>query len=113
MTHSVYNKRMARKQTGDRAAQLIECATKVFMGVGYRRAQIADIAREMGVAPGTIYLYVESKEALFELVLQRAIAGDAFTFPAQRPVPSPEPGALLTHATQVRTLDDLRTLNAA
>jgi AcrR family transcriptional regulator len=34
---------------------------------------MADIAREMGVAPGTLYLYVESKEALFDLVVQRAL----------------------------------------
>lgn len=46
-------------------SDLLTAATKVFIAGGYHRAQMADIAHEMGVSQGTLYTYVESKEALF------------------------------------------------
>ncbi len=54
-----------------RLEQLIEAATKVFLERGYRRTTMADIAREMSVAPGTLYLYVAGKEALFDMTVRR------------------------------------------
>lgn len=60
---------MPRHSSHNRLKDLIAAATRVFISEGYRRAQMADVAREMGVAKGTPYLYVESKEALFEAVL--------------------------------------------
>lgn len=86
---------MTRLSQTDRLQQLIDAATKVFMRLGYRRAQIADIAREMGVAPGTVYLYVESKEALFDLALRHVMGEESL--PTHLPVPSPPPGAILEH----------------
>src|SRR5579871_2927417 len=86
---------MRRSQPGERLSQLLDAATRVFMRLGYRRARVAGIAREMGVAPGTVYLYVESKEALFALVLQRALGEE--DLPADLPVPSPALGALLEY----------------
>lgn len=53
-----------------RLEQLIEAATEVFSKSGYRRTTMADIAREMAVSPGTLYLYVASKEALFDLAIR-------------------------------------------
>ncbi len=75
---------------------LIEAAIKVFMRVGYRRAQVADIAHEMGVAPGTVYLYVESKEALFDIALQRAFGRDPQIDPERLPVPAPSHQQILS-----------------
>ena len=46
-----------------------KCAANVFIEQGYRRTQMADVADALGVAKGTLYLYVESKEALFDLVV--------------------------------------------
>ena len=63
---------MPRTVPDDRFADLIEAATSVFLEQGYRRTQIADVAGAMGVAKGTIYLYAESKEALFEAALRYA-----------------------------------------
>ena len=60
---------MARQTPPDRLPQLIACATRVFIEQGYRRTQMDDVAAALGVAKGTLYLYVESKEALFDLVL--------------------------------------------
>ncbi len=82
----------------------MEHATRVFCAQGYRRTQMADVAREMGVASGTLYLYVESKEALFDLVVHRALdderpQGDGApageTSAPALPIPTPPPGATL------------------
>src|SRR5437016_558167 len=93
----LYHRDMQRTPSHDRLKELIAAATRVFIRLGYRRAQMADIAREMGVAPGTLYLYVESKEALFHLALQKAVEGDAEPLPASLPLPSLTPEALLEH----------------
>ena len=51
-----------------RFPDLIQAATRVFLAQGYRRTQMADVAAAMDAAKGTLYLYVESKEALFDAV---------------------------------------------
>ena len=58
---------------------------------------MADIARAMGVAPGTLYLYVESKEALFDLVVQRAFETPERGEAPALPLPTPTPERLLEH----------------
>src|SRR5262245_16497606 len=75
---------MARAIPPDRFAQLIDAATKTFITSGYRRTQMADIAEALGVAKGTIYGYVESKEALFEAAVRYA----------DRHLPPPDVGEL-------------------
>ncbi|WP_442601177.1 TetR/AcrR family transcriptional regulator [Paenibacillus sp. KN14-4R] len=41
---------------------ILDAALKVFAEHGFHRAQVAKIAREAGVADGTIYLYFKRKE---------------------------------------------------
>lgn len=85
---------MSRRSQPERFKELVGAATKIFLQTSFRRAQVTDIAREMHVAPGTVYLYVEGKDALFDLVLRTAVDG---TLPSAepRPLPNPEPGATL------------------
>jgi AcrR family transcriptional regulator len=45
----------------------------------------------MGIAKGTLYLYVESKDALFDAVLRHADATDPVELPDTLPVPTPRP----------------------
>ena len=45
---------------------LIEAALAVFSRVGFAAAKIDDVAEEAGVSKGTVYLYFDSKEDLFE-----------------------------------------------
>lgn len=45
---------------------LIDAALAVFSRVGFAAAKIDDVADEAGVSKGTVYLYFESKEKLFE-----------------------------------------------
>jgi AcrR family transcriptional regulator len=87
---------MARARPDDRLERLVDAAIAVFMVRGYRRTQMADVAQAMGLAPGTLYLYVESKEALFDLVVQRAFVDRAAPAPTV-PVPTPTSGATLRH----------------
>jgi AcrR family transcriptional regulator len=81
---------MARPRPPDRLAQIAAAAARVFLAKGYRRTQMADVAREMGVAPGTLYTYVAGKAALFDLVIERAF-GDVPPPPASLPLAIPRP----------------------
>jgi AcrR family transcriptional regulator len=83
---------MARRIPDGRFEELADCAARVFIENGYRRTQMADVAQALGVAKGTLYLYVESKEALFDLALHYADAPERVTKPAQLPIPTPSPG---------------------
>jgi AcrR family transcriptional regulator len=82
-----------RKVPDDRLEQLVDAATTVFILQGYARTQMADVAAALGVAKGTLYLYVESKEALFDLVARYADAPRPFAERPALPVPTPRPGA--------------------
>lgn len=105
---------MARTRPAERLDHLVESAARIFTEKGYRRAQMADVARDMGVAPGTLYLYVESKEALFDLVVQRAFAGGPEPEPAALPLPTPAPQATLEHLrARARAEGALPRLDAA
>ncbi|MFZ5634252.1 MAG: TetR/AcrR family transcriptional regulator [Bacillota bacterium] len=50
------------KRTGEKYRAIIEAAIKVIADNGYHSSQVAKIAREAGVAEGTIYLYFKNKE---------------------------------------------------
>ena len=54
---------------------------------------MADVADAMGVAKGTVYLYVESKEALFDLAVRLADSPRPLTPPSTLPLPAPAAGA--------------------
>lgn len=86
---------MPRRRPETRIEDLIHAATSVFLEKGYRRAQIADIAEAMGVAPGTVYLYVESKEALFDAVMRASASLKSFGT-LHAPIKTPKPGATLS-----------------
>jgi len=88
---------MARQIPDDRLAQLIETATTVFIEQGYRRTQMADVAAAMGIAKGTLYLYVESKEALFDLVCRYADKPPTSPSAVSFPIRSPKAGATLRY----------------
>jgi AcrR family transcriptional regulator len=60
--------RQARLQT------ILDAALDVFAEKGFAEARLDDVAARAGVAKGTIYLYVASKEALFEALIHSGIA---------------------------------------
>src|SRR5215813_521923 len=91
---------MARKIPPDRLPHLVICATNVFITQGYRRTQMDDVATALGVAKGTLYLYVESKEALFDLVVRCADAEPLLPQLRPLPLPTPKPGATLNYVRE-------------
>ena len=54
------------QQKNAKRLALIDAALAVFSRVGFAAAKIDDVAEEAGVSKGTVYLYFESKEKLFE-----------------------------------------------
>jgi AcrR family transcriptional regulator len=76
----------------ERFTELMRAGAEAFIrNGGYRRTQMSDVARLMGVAPGTLYLYVEGKAALFDLVTRHVDDPESFVPPEQLPVPNPNP----------------------
>ena len=63
---------MTRSRSSQRLDNIVAAATEVFMRRGYVQARMEHVAEAAGIAPGTLYLYVEGKESLFELALRRA-----------------------------------------
>jgi AcrR family transcriptional regulator len=105
---------MARTRPAHRISSLVQAAIRVFSQKGFRRAQMADIAREMGVSAGLLYSYVESKEALFYLVVDQGFADGPAEEPLKLPVKTPVPGALAKRVGErFRTTAALPELNAA
>ncbi|MBL8162873.1 MAG: TetR/AcrR family transcriptional regulator [Anaerolineae bacterium] len=51
--------------------QILNAAAKVFAANGFHPTTIRDVAREAGVADGTIYNYFDSKTALLFAILDR------------------------------------------
>lgn len=104
---------MPRKRPHNRIDQLADAALTVFGRAGFRLAQMDDIAAEMGVAKGTLYGYVDSKEALFALALDSAMRPDSLPLPPL-PMPAPSEAELLARARdQIAELGALPVLQAA
>ena len=91
---------MPRTMPDDRVEQLVDAATSVFIERGYTLTQMADVAAALGVAKGTLYLYVESKEALFDLVARYADIPRPFAKRPSLPVRTPKPGATLRYVRE-------------
>lgn len=105
---------MARTTPPDRLPQLLACATRVFIDQGYRRTQMDDVAAALGVAKGTLYLSVESKEALFDLVVRCADMEPSLLSFGPLPLPTPQPGATLAYIRErLAQNQTLPTLTAA
>ncbi|MEN8181640.1 MAG: helix-turn-helix domain-containing protein [Myxococcota bacterium] len=91
---------MARRIPEQRFDELVDAATEVFIARGYRLTQMSDVAEAVGVAKGTLYGYVESKEALFALCARWADRTGAVQRPERLPVPTPRAGELSTWIKQ-------------
>ncbi|MEM8589128.1 MAG: TetR/AcrR family transcriptional regulator [Pseudomonadota bacterium] len=69
----------ARKQPRGRPAKtgrsedILDAALDEFSTKGFDAARLEDVAKKAGISKGTIYLYFDSKERLFEGVVRRWI----------------------------------------
>ena len=70
--------------------QIIDAAIRVFARTGYYNSRVSDIAREAGIASGTIYLYFKTKdEILVTLFRERMAEWVAFVHREIAGVPDP------------------------
>ena len=58
---------------GDKRTAILNAATHVFARRGFFNAQVADVAREAGVAAGTVYLYFRSKDDLLTSIFEKSM----------------------------------------
>src|SRR6476646_7867356 len=76
---------------GDVKARILDAAQRVFLKRGYQGASLDEIAQTAPASKPTIYAHFPGKEALFEAVVARVLAGLttlAGFQPKARPVPA-------------------------
>ena len=81
--------RPATARAASRYAEILGAAVGLFARNGYRRTQIADVARELRLSPGLVYHYFQSKEALFHAALEHAFDPAEPRTPEKLPVATP------------------------
>jgi AcrR family transcriptional regulator len=59
-----------REPVEDKARQILDGAHMVFMRDGFDAASMNEIAKAAGVSKGTLYVYFDSKETLFEALIK-------------------------------------------
>lgn len=65
------------KRVGEKYEAIIDAAVKVIASNGYHHAKVSQIAKEAGVADGTIYLYFKNKDdvliSMFHVKISRFV----------------------------------------
>lgn len=108
-----------RQDPQRRLDALLEAALRVFAEVGFDRAQMSDIAREANVSIGTLYHYVEGKDALLLLCAAQFFGLDlpeAATLPVRTPTADEILATLdenLDQLIRVPTLEQALTVDEA
>jgi AcrR family transcriptional regulator len=98
----------------ERIKRLVEVATDVFIREGYRRTQMEDVAAALGTGKGTLYGYVQSKAALFDLLVRCADAAEPLPDVSSLPLATPRAGSTVevVRARLVREVENLELLVA-
>jgi|SRR6185312_11701909 len=61
------------RRKDERGAEILEAALASFAEKGFAATRMDDIARRAGVSKGTLYLYFDSKQALFKALARASI----------------------------------------
>jgi AcrR family transcriptional regulator len=64
-------RKIRRPSKQQRIDTIVDSARKVFCSCGFEKGSIEDIAKDAGIAEGTIYSYFDSKRDLLDEVLRR------------------------------------------
>src|SRR5215470_2047890 len=57
-----------------KSQQIVDAAIRVFARTGYYNSRVSDIAREAGIASGTIYLYFRTKDEILVTLFRERMA---------------------------------------
>lgn len=63
-----------RAVVSDKREAILRAGVRVFAAKGFFNSKVADIAREAGIADGTVYLYFKSKDEILHSIFDRAMA---------------------------------------
>ena len=58
----------------DKPQQILDAAVRVFARNGFYNSRVSDIAREAGIASGTIYLYFKTKDEILVTLFREKMA---------------------------------------
>jgi TetR/AcrR family transcriptional regulator, fatty acid metabolism regulator protein len=58
----------------DKPQQIVDAAVRVFARNGFYNSRVSDIAREAGIASGTIYLYFKTKDEILVTLFREKMA---------------------------------------
>ena len=86
--------RQRRKEA--RPGELLSAALEVFAERGFAATRLEEVARRAGVSKGTVYLYFDSKEALFKAAVESAV------------IPALEAGEAIAADASLQPVDALR-----
>lgn len=64
----------ARAVVTDKREAILRAGVRVFAAKGFFNSKVSDIAREAGIADGTVYLYFKSKDEILHSIFDRAMA---------------------------------------
>lgn len=62
-----------RRRAEDRPDEVMDAALDLFIEKGFAATRVADIAKRAGLSKGAVYLYFDSKEAVLQALVRRAI----------------------------------------
>jgi len=62
-----------QRRKEDRPQEITAAAFEVFAEKGYARARVQEVAARAGVSKGLLYLYFETKQALFKAVIRSVV----------------------------------------
>jgi TetR/AcrR family fatty acid metabolism transcriptional regulator len=66
-----------------RKTEIVEAAVKVFAEKGFFKAKVSDVAKEAGIADGTVYLYFKNKEDLLIYLFENKMGHILMRFNSQ------------------------------
>ena len=99
--------------------QILDGARRVFLADGFDGASMNDVARVAAVSKGTLYVYFDSKEALFEALIRedRKQQAERLVFPGDTNNPREQLASfgrqLITLMTQPELIAQVRIVIAA
>lgn len=80
MARGTVASRRWQRRKAERPSEIVEAALDLFVERGFNATRLDDVAQRAGVSKGTVYLYFESKEALFRAVVQDIVVPELARF---------------------------------
>lgn len=84
-------------QKEKRRQEILEAGLDLFIRKGYAATKIADIAKQVGMSTGLLFHYFDSKENLYETLIQLGVSGSKSVMTIQET----EPIAFFENAAEI------------